>query len=192
MIRTAVVSLAVAAGVSSAQTFVGGFNFPNNGFADALTGSSGSWSTSGGSLSSVLTDIDAGTFAFSFGTADFATLAFTNNVALNLAGADLVIFELGVDDVIDVTINGVRAGYLTSSTGFTAGGFNLNAATIDLSAHGVASGGSISSLTLHGGNQGSGGGTVASYSLVGALYVPAPGAAALLGLGGLASIRRRR
>lgn len=178
---------ALAGSAMAGSVSLGGYVFDDTAFADSLTGSAGNWTTAGGSLAASLTGSDASDYAFSFDAGSFAALAFTDNVALNGAGADLVVFELGVDDFISLTINGITHNYLTSSTGETAGGFSLNAAAIDLSDYGV---GSVSNFSLNGGVDN--GGTVASYTVIGALHVPAPASAALLGLGGLAISRRRR
>lgn len=85
----------LAASAASASVSVGGFTFDNNAFVDSLLSSSGSYTVSGGTLSSVLTDTDVGTFAFSFDPGAFLNLGFTDNVAINGAGNDIVLFELG-------------------------------------------------------------------------------------------------
>jgi hypothetical protein len=185
-------TLAIAAGSASADVTVGGFTFADNAFVDTLFGSSGGWSTASGNLASDITDIDAGTYAFSFETSAFLEVRFIDNIAMNLAGADLVIFEVGTPDIFDVEINGVRNQYLSVDTGESAGGFALNGLAIDLSDFGVANGDFITDVRLWGGNMEPNNGTVASYSLVGALNpVPAPASMALLGLGALVARRRR-
>ncbi len=178
-----------------ADVNVGGFTFADNAFVDALTGSSGSYSTVGGSLSDVLTDIDEATFAFSFDDGAFLDLAFTDNFAVNGTGTDIVLFELGnVEDSWNVTINGITLLIASFDTGFDAGGFNLDAGLVDLTDFGIASGASISSLRLSFNPMG----TVASTSLVGALNsinaIPEPATWAMMigGFGMLGAAARRR
>lgn len=194
-------ALLLGATSASATISVGGFDFNDDAFADTLTASSGDFSTSGGSLADVLTDKDAGTYAFSFSEGAFVELGFTDNLVINGMGNDLVLFELGVADPLTVTIGGVTLEVLTAATGFSAGGFSLNAIALDLDLFGIADGGSISSLRLAFPiNQESG--TVSSTSLVGALNsqsitggVPEPTTWAMLiagfGLVGAAARRRR-
>jgi len=194
-------ALCAAALATSAQAAVsvGGYNFNNNAFADSLLGSSGSYTTSGGSLAAVLTDTDPGTYAFSFDQGAYVDLGFTDNVVVNGAGNDLVLFELGVPDTFNVTINGVTLTFPTVGTGFNAGGFALNAVALNLDAFGLGAGSTINSLRLSFVNNG----TVASTSLVGALNsrdanggVPEPATWAMMitgfGLvGGVLRSRRR-
>lgn len=156
---------ALYASPAAAVVTVGGFNFDDNAFVDSLVASSGTYTTSGGTLAQVLTDIDASTYAFSFDTGAFVDLAFTDNVAVNGTGNDIVLFETGVPDAWNVTINGVTLNFLPVSTGSSAGAFALNAAALDLTAFGIAPGASISQLRLGFVTTG----TVASTSLVGAL-----------------------
>jgi hypothetical protein len=130
-----------------------------------------------------LTDTDPGTFAFSFDEGASLTLGWSVVSAINGPGSDIVLFELGTPDSWNVTINGTTLLETPVDTGFTEGGFSLNAAAFDLSDFGIASGGSISQLHL----TFNPGGTVASTSLVGALYttsaVPEPSRWAMLAAG---------
>jgi hypothetical protein len=155
---------------ANASTVVGGITFADNAFADTLISSSGSFTTSGGSVTSVLTDIDAGTWAFSNSPGAFVQLGFTDNNLVNGPGADLAIFELGVPDSLKVslTLGGTTHTYLTINTGFTAGGFALNVAQINLDDFGVGAGTSLSSIVI-GMDTVAAGGTVPSVSLVGAM-----------------------
>ena len=175
---------------------MGGFTFDDNAFADVLNSSSGNFSTSGGPLASVVTDTDAGTFAFSRDQGAFLDLGFTDNVAINGAGNDIVLFELGVPDRWLVTINGISNQCASAGTGSSAGSFSLNACAFDLSSFGIASGGQVSSLRLSFFNES----TTASTSLVGALnssgaggVVPEPATWAMLLTGfGLVGVSMRR
>jgi hypothetical protein len=184
--------------MASAAVSVGGFSFDNNAFVDVLNSSSGSFSVSGGTLSTVVTDTDPGTFAFSFSQGAFLDLGFTDNVAVNGAGNDIVLFELGAPDRWLVTINGISSQCQSAGTGFSAVGFQLNACGLDLSTFGIASGGTVSSLRLGflTNNQ-----TIASTSLVGALNsqavggaIPEPATWAMLltGFGLVGATMRRR
>lgn len=190
-------ALSLGLGTAAQAASVGGITVADNGFADSLTASAGSFTTAGGTLASVLTDQDAGTYAFSFSPGASVTLGFSNGIS-NGAGADLAIFELGIPDTIQVTINGTTLDVLLGATGFNAGGFALNAATIDLSDFGLAPGAAITSVVF-GLSVESGSSTVPSFSLAAAINtgttdVPEPMSLALLGSGllGLAAFRRRQ
>ena len=164
--------------------------------AEQLLGSFGSYTTSGGSLSTVLTDADKGTYALSFDRGGYVDLGWTSVFVLNGAGDDLVLFELGVPDSFTVTINGISNVYTTSDTGSDAGGYNLNRSVVDLSSFGLAAGASISSLRI-GMDIQDAGGTVPSLSYVEALNtapVPEPETYAMLlaGLGVMGALARRR
>lgn len=179
---------AVAATSVGAQavTNIGGINFDDNAFADALYYSYGSYTTSGGSLASVLTDINPGTYAFSFTPGANVMLGFTDNNAFNGAGADLAIFELGIPDTVQVFFGTQSMSYLTSYTGYSAGGYNLNVALVDFSDFGIVPGANLTYQSIGLSTQAAGG-TVPSLSLVGALHtvmpVPEPETYALLLLG---------
>ena len=193
-----VASTALFAASAHATVTVAGITFADNAFADTLISSTGAYTTSGGSLASVLTDHDVGTYGFSFSPSAAVTMGFSAVNVFNGAGADLAIFELGIPDSFRVTINGVEKDYLSAGTGFNANGFAVNVAKIDLSDFGLANGATINSvvigLDIHGPS-----GTVPSLSLVGGLNVspvPEPETYALmlggLGLLGFAARRRQR
>lgn len=183
--------------LANAAVLVGGFSFDDNAFVDALNSSSGSFTTSGGTLASAVTDVDAATWGFSFSQGAFLDLGFTDNVAVNGAGNDIVLFEVGAPDRWLVTINGISNQCQSASTGFNAGGFSLNACGFDLSAFGIASGGTVSSLRLSFFDDS----TTVSTSLVGALNsqavggaIPEPATWAMLltGFGLVGATMRRR
>src|SRR5260221_8712187 len=110
---TLLVTALAIAGPASA-TSVGGFNIVSS--ADSLISSSGTFTTSGGSLSSVLTDTDAGTYALSFSPGASVTLGFSSGI-VNGAGNDFVLFELGTPDTVSVTLNGTTLSFLLTATG---------------------------------------------------------------------------
>lgn len=124
---------------------VGGYNVVAS--ATSLVSSTGSFTTNGGSLTSVLTDNDPGTYAFSNSPGASVTLGFSSGV-VNGLGNDFVLFELGTPDTFVVTLNGVTQSRLSASTGTTAGGFSLNAAPFDLSSFGIGVGASITNIPI--------------------------------------------
>jgi hypothetical protein len=194
---------------SSAAITIGGITFDDNAFADTLISSAGSFTTSGGSLASVLTDINEATFAYSFTPGAYVQLGFTNNTLVNGPGPDLSLFELG--DIADsfrvsLTVAGPSLNYLSAPTGsfVTIGGidYELNVANIDLDDFGVPSGAALSSvvvgLDILSGHVG--GDTVPTLSLVaarnsGGVGVPDSGstlcllAASIFGLAGISRMR---
>jgi len=135
---TLLVTALAGASLSKAAIVIGGYSFDDNAFADTLISSSGAFTTSGGSLSSVLTDKDASTYAFSFSTDAYVELGFTDNLLVNGLGADLVLFELGELDTFKISIGRTTNSYTTTFTGQTVGGSNLNAISINLDDFGVA------------------------------------------------------
>ena len=167
----------VTANTASATTTVGGLNFDDDAFADILINSSGNFNISGGTLSDVLTDNDAGTFAFSFTPGASVELGFVDNLLINGVGADLAIFELGFPDSfeVSVTAGGLTKSFLSQSTNVFENGFQLNVAKIDLDDFGIASGTTLSSVLI-GLDTVSSSGTVPSLSLVGALNSVSPAA----------------
>jgi hypothetical protein len=161
----------IAFGISAYGITIGGINFQDNAFADILISSSGSFTTVGGTLAQVLTDKDPGTFAFSRDPGSYVELGFTDNNLVNGPGEDLALFELGVVDTFQVslTIGGTTRNYGSSFTGETAGGFPLNLAKVDLSDFGVADGASLNGVVIGLSFLSTGGTTVPSLSLVGAI-----------------------
>ena len=125
---------------------------------------------------------------------------FTDNYVVNASGADLVVFEmLSNPDSFDMAIAlGLGGGtftsyrtYATANTGYTEGGLQVNAVSIDLSDYSLAAGTLVDTLRIaEGGNLPEIGGVAALNSV--AIPEPATMAALALGLSGLAIRRRRR
>jgi hypothetical protein len=184
----------MAAGVAQAAVVVAGKSYADNAGVDQLLGSAGSFTTSGGSLASVLTDTNAASYAFSFSPASTLTLGWAGRAVTNGVGADIDLYELGTPDSLAITINGITKTYLSQITGAMAGGYALNRVGVDLADFGIATGAGVSSLIV---GMGITAGTVPSLSYVAGNYVaavPESSSIALMGLGliGLAGVTRRR
>lgn len=189
-----------AATSASATITVGGYTFDDNAFVDAVTGSSGTFKLVGGStIASVILDKDPSTYLSSRDTGAYLDLAFTDNVAVNGPGTDIVLFELGYPDTWTVTINGITKTAASIATGqfitLYSVDYSLNAATLDLTDFGIPTGGTVDSLRLSFNLTPL---TQATTSLVGALNsesVPEPATWAMM-VGGFglvgAGLRRQR
>ncbi len=194
--------LSLAAGLafasaSHAAVNVAGTVFDDSAFADSLTASFGDYSTDGGgSLATVLTDNDVGTYAYSFTPRANVDLSFVDNLAFNGVGYDLALYDLGAPANFIVTINGITNSYITTGTFEYASGFEITEAFLDLDSFGIAAGGTISALNIRMDYE-----TldypVPSLGLVGALNtipVPEPSSYALMlaGLGMTGFMARRK
>ncbi|MEA5575425.1 PEP-CTERM sorting domain-containing protein [Anabaena sp. UHCC 0451] len=130
---------------------VGGIDLNSQALADELLESFGSFTTSGGTLDSVLLDGQVTTSAFSATPGAFVTLGFSNPI-LNSVGNDLAIFELGLPDSFRFEINGSEGlgEYLTTETGFETSNptRSINVALIDFSDFGVAIGDYVSEIKI--------------------------------------------
>ncbi|MBA3442886.1 MAG: PEP-CTERM sorting domain-containing protein [Pyrinomonadaceae bacterium] len=190
--------------IQAAPVVVGGITFDDTAFIDQLDSSVGSFSFGGGasSVEDALVGSNPNDFTFCSGGNCDLTVSFTNNAVINLAGNDLAVFELGIADLFQLTIDGTTLTFQTISTGFSAGGFNLNVAQIDLSAFGVLPGDSRTSLAFNIGVINPSSGTTASLTVIGAINntsstapIPEPATMLLLstGLAGVAAkVRKRR
>jgi len=192
-----VVAMALVFGIVSAANatvVVGGYSFDDNAFADYLISSSGSYTTSGGSLESCVTGANVYTYAFSQTPGAYLDLGFSDNYLVNGPGNDLALFELGIPDTfgVSLTIGGTTHTYQTFYTGYSGGDYNLNVALVNLDDFGFATG-SLFSHVVIGMDIVSGSGTVPSLAVVGALNsIPEPATICLLGLGALSLIRRKK
>lgn len=193
--------LLAAAPVTAAPIIIAGAAYETGNFADTLIGSQavgGSFTTSGPSLADAVTGWDVTEWAFCNCTSAYVELGFTDNVVTNGAGADLALFEIGTPDDfgLSLTIGGVTQTVASVATGFSAGGFGINLATIDLSLFGLAPGASVNSIVVH---MGFPYGNTASSPTLGAVAalhdsvpVPEPSLLALLGAGLAGGARRLR
>ena len=184
----------MAAGVAQAAVVVAGKSYADNAGVDQVLGSTGSFTTSGGPMASVLTDTNAATYAFSFSSAATLSLGWAGRMATNGAGADIDLYELGTPDSLSVTINSITKTYLSQATGSLIGGYALNRIGVDLADFGIASGAGVDALTI---GMSINAGTVPSLSFVAGNYVaavPEVSTVAMMGLGllGLAGVTRRR
>ena len=99
----------------------------------------------------MVTDTSADTWAFSNASRAHLELGFTDNVAINGAGNDLVLWEIGTPDDfgMSLTVGGFTHRIMSVSSGFTnAQGFGINIAFLDLDDLGVAPGAAISSIVV--------------------------------------------
>lgn len=188
----------VQASSTMASIFVGGYGFADNAFADKLISSTGDFTYSGATLESSVVGSNVDDYAYSWSQGASLTLKFVDNKPFNGYGYDLAIFELGVPDTfkISLKVGETTINYTTAATGYSAGGYSLNVALIDLSDFGVEPGSKIAKIIL--GMDYENGGTVPSLAAVGALNsctcpVPEPSTyvAGLSALGMLGMMLRR-
>lgn len=134
-------------------------DFDDNAFVDSVIAQKGGWYWGGGTEAGLLNgDVNDGGIALLGG--DYMSFIFTDNVAVNGAGADLAIFEAGFpadDFIVSVSSRTDNTGwvsplmrYRTTYTGGEAKGYNLNVAAIDLSDFGLAEGASVSAVKIYG------------------------------------------
>lgn len=199
----AATTLGAAAAAAHASLSIGGLVLDEAGFADALVGSQGVYTTQGGTLAQVLTDGSLSSWAMSGTPGAYVVLAFADNRVVNGAGDDIALFEVGHEayeysqegfDSFVVTINGISRTYFTTETTTIVDDHNVNVTTLDLDFFGIAPGATIDRLQI--GMDYVTRDSLPQLQLVAALHsvaapVPEPGAWALMA-GGLAALGWRR
>ncbi|MBK1989842.1 PEP-CTERM sorting domain-containing protein [Sphaerospermopsis aphanizomenoides BCCUSP55] len=118
---------------------IAGTEYDDEDFANALLDYSGSFTTPGGDLQTVVTDQDLTTYAFSFTPGAFVKLGFDTPV-INASGADIALYDLGIPDTFQVSLDGVNyLSYESFDTGYDTENptYDVNVATVDLSDFGL-------------------------------------------------------
>jgi len=160
---------------------IGPYTFDDIAFVDAASGVNLNGDPADAVGSNLLTQVGLG------GAGGSLLLTFTDNVAINDVGFDLVIFEMAAPEIFGVEINGHLDEIASAPLGFTnEEGRAVNGVEIDLSDFGVGDGDTISSVRLFSVTSSADIAVVAAFNSA----VPAPGAAALLAM--MLTTRRRR
>jgi hypothetical protein len=189
-----VVVMLVAGFNANASIVVGGYSFDDNAFADKLVSATANWTYGGGasSLEEALVGSNPADYAFAFGSDENVVLSFTDNAVINLSGPDLAIFELGTIEsfALSITVGGLTHTYNAVDTGYTAGGFNLLIAKIDLDDFFVPAGGTVNIVQLFPAPTNA---DPADFTVIAAMNnIPEPAALTLLALGAILAGRKRR
>ncbi len=206
-----------AAAAQAAPISVGGFTFSagEEAFADDAILVSGV--ITGADGPTIKTTLVGSSISDSFNTGDsgggIVEVLFTDNLIVNGAGADLVLFELSGDqpagtpdprEIFEISIfNGVSFSSFVTVTPVATGfpdpadiTLDVFAIQVDLSSFGIAFGGTTSRVRLHiwNANLGSKSADLTALGALNSLSVPEPSSAVTLAieLGALAIIRRRR
>jgi hypothetical protein len=189
------IALISSAGPGSAEAVIvkGPLIFADNAFADTASMVSGSIDVFKGAttLEEAITgsNLAAGFEIAAFNSGEMVEVGFDDNVIVNLPGEDLVVFEGAIEDGFDVAVGlgGTRFSsyihYEPVYQGFTET-WLVNAAFIDLDDFGLPPGGVVSLIRIREDDHD-------SAEIAGAAAIPEPAALLLLGLGGLALLKRR-
>jgi hypothetical protein len=200
-------SALLAAALPAAQALeIGGLTLAEAGFADTLLASNGVYTTSSGTTAQALTDNSLSSWAMSTTPGAYVVLGFSDNLVVNGAGNDIVLFERGHEayeysqegfDSFAITINGITRTYFTTETTTIVDDHNVNMTALDLSFFGIAEGATVNQLQI--GMDFVTRDSLPQLMLVAAIHsvaapVPEPGSWALLllGVAGLVGARRWR
>ncbi|TAF11211.1 MAG: hypothetical protein EAZ77_01245 [Nostocales cyanobacterium] len=145
------VMLALGVAKPASAVVIGGVDLSDDGFASRVISRTGSFATSGGSISSVLIDKNVSTYAYSTRPGTSVTLGF-NNPIINGTGFDLALFDLDESlAIFNLTIAGITKSYQSFFTGtFTddANQYPINVAKVNLDDFGIRANDSINRLTI--------------------------------------------
>jgi hypothetical protein len=151
-----VAGLVLAPGVHALT--LGGITYADSGIANRFIGSGGTFAVvNAPSLQAAVTDSSLDSYASSFSTGAFIELGWTGRLAVNGAGNDISLVDLGLEpysysqedsDSFIVTLNGTSKTYFSGGTSDYAADRQINVASFDLSDFGIAAGGTIESLRI--------------------------------------------
>ena len=168
-------SIVLFSGVSHAADCRVLFPFDDSDFVDVLAAKSGTLTAFPGpstntKITKFITDKNLASAVGMNSIGASMKLEFTDNVAENGAGPDIVVFEWFDATEFDVTINNITKSVIGGAI-CDGDGHNNNAVTIDLTDFGIPQGGQVSELTL----SRSAGGQLPAPSAVAALNTEACG-----------------
>lgn len=194
IVAAAAFSTCLAATAVAAPVTIGGITYDSADFADDTTVQSGSFSVYGGApdVDAALTGSDLTTGAFCFGSDCEIDILFTDNFVVNGTGEDLAVYASGTVEPFSLEIGGVRLDYSAVDLGFSAGGFSILGAFIDLDDFGIAAGALVSLVTAFPAPTGGDPEDFVAFAAINSQAVPVPAAALLFAPVALLSAARRK